>query len=79
MESYAILSWIKYLWENIGLERCTKKGFTLALGLRVVVLLVVVLVLPLRLRFYRNANKHKEQINNKKTSNAMHTHVDMSI
>ena len=26
MESYAILSWIKYLWENIGLERCSKKG-----------------------------------------------------
>ena len=54
MESYAILSWIKYLWENIGLERCSKNGFTLALGLRVVVLLVVVLVLPLRLRFYRS-------------------------
>ena len=32
MESYAILSWIKYLWENIGLERCSKKGIYACLG-----------------------------------------------
>ena len=60
-------------------EMLKEGGFTLALVLRAVVLLVVVLVLPLRLRFYRNVNKHKEQINNKKTTNAMHSHVDMTI
>ena len=26
LELYAILSWIKYLRENIGQERCSKKG-----------------------------------------------------
>ena len=32
MESYAILSWIKYLEKNIGEERCSKKGVYACLG-----------------------------------------------
>ena len=32
LELYAILLWIKYLWENKGLERCSKKGVYACLG-----------------------------------------------
>ena len=78
MESYAILSWIKYLWENIGLERCSKKGVYACLVELTEVENVEEFWLHFNSSIYRSTNNTgREQINNTNTTGAMHTHDDM--
>ena len=64
LESYAILYWIKYLRENIGSERCSKKGVYACLGiggssivLHSAVVALQLLVLPKRKQYNKKQNK----------------------
>ena len=71
---------VKYLGENIGQERCTKKGiYACLVPAKVVEIRRRTLVALQLLDLPKHNNNGRNTINNRNTTGAMHTHDDMTF
>ena len=71
---------VKYLRENIGQERCTKKWISACLVEVTEEEIVEDLQQLFNSSIYRSTNNNgRNTINNKNTTGAMHTHDDMTF
>ena len=72
--------WRKYLRENIGQQRCSKKGIYACLVEVTEEEIVEDLQQLFNSSIYRSTNNNgMNTINNKNTTGAMHTHDDMAF